>query len=371
LSDLLNSRRGDALKGGGDVGFRVRIAAAACLVASGLLAGGASASTAFADSPLIGEDSGGNHNSDEKPKSNPDEKKNTPGVGQQPGGTGSEQSGKVGSGTDDQTPKARDPKPGDETQGPDTGTESDRDNGNCSNGTDGCGGGNGNGDPPTTKPTTPPTKEEPPQPPDEPGECDDKNKDRCSPGWPWPWPWNLGQPPGPGGGGGGGHPEVPSGRPGVPPQMQLPPELMPPTTGPVGPTVVDVEPGVGIAAAQLPIAPITLPVIVAPATGLGGGGGSPGAPALPAAPRGVTAEPPAGRDPLPANVGSNVAVPAASYRIGYTEYLRAAGLSQVAALAVPGVAGMLVLTCAGGLFGYRQAKAGHAVHTSGTARFVN
>jgi len=70
-------------------------------------------------------------------------------------------------------------------------------------------------------------------------------------------------------------------------------------------------------------------------------------------------------------VGSNIAVPATSYRIGYTEYLRNAGLSQVAALAVPGVTGMLVLTCAGGLLGYRQAKSGHAVHTSGTARFVN
>jgi hypothetical protein len=154
------------------------------------------------------------------------------------------------------------------------------------------------------------------------------------------------------------------------PQMQLPPELMPPETEP-GPTVVDAEPGVGIAAAQLPIAPITLPVIVAPATGLGGGGGSPGAPTLPVTPRGVSAEPPAGREPLPANVGSNVAVPATSYRIGYTEYLRSAGLSQVAALAVPGLAGMLTLTGAGGLVGYRQAKAGHAVHTSGTARFVN
>jgi hypothetical protein len=154
------------------------------------------------------------------------------------------------------------------------------------------------------------------------------------------------------------------------PQMQLPPELMPPETEP-GPTVIDAEPGVGIAAAQLPIAPITLPVIVAPAIGLGGGGGSPGAPTLPLTPRGVTAELPAGREPLPANVGSNVAVPAASYRIGYTEYLRSAGLSQVAALAVPGLGGMLVLTGAGGLVGYRQAKAGRAVHTIGTARFVN
>jgi hypothetical protein len=84
----------------------------------------------------------------------------------------------------------------------------------------------------------------------------------------------------------------------------------------------------------------------------------------------VTAEPPAGREPLPANVGSNVAVPASSYRIGYPDYLRSAGLSQVAALAVPGIAGILVLTGAGGLVGYRQAKAGHAVHPS-IARFVN
>jgi hypothetical protein len=290
----------------------------------------------------------------------------------EPGGTGSEHSGDVGSGKAEQTGKEPgDPKPGDETQGAD-----DPGNGNCgnsgSNGNAGCGGGSGNSDP-DDPPTTIPTKEEPP-PPEEPGACDDKNKDHCSPGWPWwpwPWPWNPGEPPGPGGGGGGGTaPEVPSGRPHVLPQMQLPPELMPPETEP-GPTVVDAEPGVGIAAAQLPIAPITLPVIVAPATGLGGGGGSPGAPTLPVTPRGVSAEPPAGREPLPANVGSNVAVPATSYRIGYTEYLRSAGLSQVAALAVPGLAGMLTLTGAGGLVGYRQAKAGHAVHTSGTARFVN
>jgi hypothetical protein len=143
--------------------------------------------------------------------------------------------------------------------------------------------------------------------------------------------------------------------------MQLPPASEP--------SAIDVIPGVGAAAADLPIPPITLPVIVAPAAGLGGG--SAGLPALPAAPRGVSAEPPAGREPLPANVGSNVAVPASSYRVGYTDYLRNAGLSQVAALAVPGVTGMLVLTGAGGLVGYRQAKAGHAVHTTGTARFVN
>lgn len=171
--------------------------------------------------------------------------------------------------------------------------------------------------------------------------------------------------PGGGGGGGGGLPEVPSGRPEVP-EMQLPPAAEP--------SAIDVVPGVGAAAVELPIPPLTLPVIVAPPAGLGAGGGGAGAPAgpaLPAAPRGLNAEPPSGREPLPASVGSNVAVPAASYRVGYSEYLRSAGLPQVAALAVPGVAGMLVLTGAGGLVGYRQAKAGLAVHTSGTARFVN
>ncbi|MBP1818046.1 hypothetical protein [Mycobacterium sp. OAE908] len=162
------------------------------------------------------------------------------------------------------------------------------------------------------------------------------------------------------GGGGGGGAEAPSGRPQVP-AMQLPPASEP--------SAIDVVPGVGAAAVEVPIPPMTLPIIVAPAAGLGAG--SAGLPELPAAPRAVSAEPPAGREPLPANVGSNVAVPAASYRVGYADYLRNAGLSQVAALAVPGVTGMLVLTGAGGWVGYRQAKAGHAVHTNGTARFVN
>ena len=153
--------------------------------------------------------------------------------------------------------------------------------------------------------------------------------------------------------------------------MQLPPEA---------PTVVSAAPGLALAAGELPLAPITLPVIVAPipipvlAPGVGGGGGGPAGPAnpaLPPAPRAVAAEPPAARDTLPANVGSNAVVPAASYRVGYAEYLRTAGISQVAALAVPGLAGMLVLTGAGGLLGYRQAKAGHAMRAARTARFVN
>ena len=59
------------------------------------------------------------------------------------------------------------------------------------------------------------------------------------------------------------------------------------------------------------------------------------------------------------------------YRPGYPDYLRAAGLSEVAAVAVPGFAGILTITAAGGLLGYRQARAGHATTPSRAARFVH
>jgi hypothetical protein len=60
----------------------------------------------------------------------------------------------------------------------------------------------------------------------------------------------------------------------------------------------------------------------------------------------------------------------ASYRAGYGEYLRTAGVAQMAAVAVPGVMGILALTGAGGLLGYRQARAGRTVRAGGSARFV-
>lgn len=364
------------------MGSRVRIAAAACLVASWLFAAGAGATIAFAEPGHHHGDSGDNDsndsggttireglghdhdgsgqapNNDVTPsETRPGVNGTTPGVGPLPGGTGNEHSGNVGTG---KTPAEH--KPGDNK--PDERNQDDQDG-------DESGGG-------ATTPSTPPssTSTEQTPPPEEPGCDEDKNDDHCNPGlpgWPW-WPWErLGQPPGPGGGGGGGGGavELPSGRPQSPPQMQLPSE--PPASEPAEPGVVSPVPGVGISA-ELPLAPLTLPVIVAPSVGMGGGGAGPGGPntpTLPGTPRGVTAEPPAGREPLPANAGSNNPVLASSYRIGYGEYLRSAGLSQVAALAVPGVTGILVLTGAGGLVGYRQAKAGHAVRTGGTARFIN
>ena len=193
------------------------------------------------------------------------------------------------------------------------------------------------------------------------------------PGQPGPNP----QFPQSGGGGGGAIEQLPRYKPPSVPDMQLPGELQPAQPGVPGGTAA-LEAGAGVVAAAAPVGaavPIALPVIVAPPLGLGIGGGGGGAGAGPRtgpAPdvKSIFASPPAGRSSPPANVGSNAAVPNASYRIGYTEYLRTAGLPQVAALAVPGLVGIMVLTGAGGLVGYRQAKAGHAVRVGGSARFM-
>jgi hypothetical protein len=48
----------------------------------------------------------------------------------------------------------------------------------------------------------------------------------------------------------------------------------------------------------------------------------------------------------------------------------AASLAALAAAALPGVGGLLILNAAGARIGYRQAKFGFAVHTSGIARFA-
>jgi hypothetical protein len=384
---------GEALMGGSEVGSRVRIAAAACLVASGLMVGGVGGALAFAN-PVVELDG-----TDAKPTNDElgdqirdglgegdgeqtDPQKDPPGgaTGEKPDGhkpgestdgesnEGERRETKRGDNLGDEEPKE---EPGVEEPGEEKPEEEP--------------------DEETTAPSSPPPE---PPPPDEEElreenpNCNEKGDDDCGvprpPWWPWPLPWDPnppgpGEPPGPGGGGGGGGGgiEPPSGRPDVPPGMQVPPHV---GVEPDNPAVLSAAPGLGVAAAELPLAPIALPLIVVPpivvppvGLGPGAGAGPPAAPRVsaPEAPRVVPAQPPAGRQSPPATVGSDVAMPAASYRVGYTDYLRSAGMSQVVALAGPGVAGILVLTGAGGLVGYRQARAGHAVRTTGSARFVN
>jgi hypothetical protein len=331
------------------VGSRVHGAASACLITVGLFLCGLGGALALAEPSASPQIPRGAHSEDP--------------AGKGPKGDTHGSGTKASPDEDPDTATATD-KPG---KGANPG------NGNCGNGgsngnAQGCSGGTPETTPPspsTTKPptTTPPTTSDSTTPATSSPPKTTPSSETSTETSTSTTTTSVGLP-APGGGGGGGVPEAPAGGGALPPKVQLPPASEP--------SVIDSVPGVGAAAADLPVPPITLPVIVAPAAGLGAGGaGAPAGPALPGSPRGVSAEPPAGREPLPANAGSNAAIPQASYRVGYADYLRNAGLSQVAALAVPGVAGMLILTGAGGLVGYRQAKAGHAVHTSGTARFMN
>lgn len=152
------------------------------------------------------------------------------------------------------------------------------------------------------------------------------------------------------------------------------PRIPPPLDEPVVPDVVDTVPGVGLPLNSHVGAPVNVPVLpVAPAV----------AAPRPAPPAGAAPRPeapparPAPRYPLPARAPDPVAglinspVTAPASRVGYPDYLRAAGLSQIAVIALPGLIGIMVLTGAGGLVGYRQAKAGRVIAVRGAARFMN
>lgn len=182
----------------------------------------------------------------------------------------------------------------------------------------------------------------------------------------------LGAPP-PGSSSGGRHHQ----RTGPPVNVPSPP--LQPQPGPAEPNVVDATagptevPGLG---AEVPV--LTAPLVVPPPLPLIGAGAAAGARAGPAGAEPGT--PPAGappargpvpsREPFAINFRDTLSPPA-SIRVGYNEFLRTAGVTQMAALAGPGVTGILLLTASGGFIGYRQAKAGHTVRTEGIARFLH
>lgn len=205
--------------------------------------------------------------------------------------------------------------------------------------------------------------------------CEDGGKD-CGPGWP-PLgdPEPPGVPPPPQSHGGVSDRPVVAPRPGgIGGPGVGTPQTRPPVELPFDPDVLDVVPGAGLPATGAG-APITLPVlpVVAPA-GAGPGVGAPRAveaPQAPAAPPRVAAESPPARPAEPVENFLGGSPPPAPIRVGYGETLRTAGTSQLAALALPGVAGIVILTAAGGVVGYRQAKAGQTVRARGTARFMN
>ncbi|WP_235716426.1 hypothetical protein [Mycolicibacterium goodii] len=117
-----------------------------------------------------------------------------------------------------------------------------------------------------------------------------------------------------------------------------------------------------------------MPVVVAPVI----------VPPAPAAPPGRGEGDPGGAQPhrptptlkfqtpatgQPQAAGLDAGAPPASFRTGYTDYLRTAEVIDIVAVAVPGTVGLLGLTGLGGLVGYRQAKAGVMVRTN-ASRFM-
>lgn len=327
------------------MGSRARTAAAACLVAGGVWAGATGAPTALAD-PADSADVTGSGVADRRTDHRTDAPSRATG---KHGRTDTETDSEIDAGTDavpadEAAPVASEPRDG-ESAGEDT-----------------------------TGQSAMAAAREDPSPPS----CEGGRKE-CGPGWPWPWPWPWPDDPDPPGGpnpsGGGSSSDRPVGVPrpvGPPSPGAGAPVVRPPEDLPFDPDVIDTVPGVGLPAAG-EAAPISVPVLTIPVpAGTGGAAVSAGPVAgIPAAPRQGPGEPPPARRPPPlpeAAPGPRVAPPG---RIGYGETLRSAGTSQLAALALPGVVGILVLTALGGLIGYRQARAGQTMRAHGTARFMN
>jgi hypothetical protein len=411
----------DAVKGGDDVVPRARIAAAACLMASGLLMAGTGASLALADPESVG--------------ASPaiDDPAATSGVpvpggllpGTAPASGESKPTAQVGdgrngiptgatTGTASHTPT--DPVPT-------VVTESSSKLGEQESGAAAQTGTAAPSEQPsgtTTRVSVDPTvtaavvdSSLAQIPPVQKGKEEVQEPTPKNPELGWPWSWWTWFPPqvSPGDGGGGDVQTQASGQPPVPPLMlptipTIPREIVPQLPGISFDPLIDAVngfvtgvngavTGLATAASQLPFTQITLPVIVIPggdpATGAGSGrgaGGAPGPgivprPGIPAAPKPPvithggsptpTPTPPQSgqQKQSPPAFSADNQLPAPSYRMGYMEYLRAAGIGQVAAVAVPGFTGILILTGAGGLIGYRQARAGRSVRSGNTARFTS
>jgi hypothetical protein len=71
-----------------------------------------------------------------------------------------------------------------------------------------------------------------------------------------------------------------------------------------------------------------------------------------------------------APVGTVKAMSGQAPRQGYTDYLRRPALPQLAGAALPGVAGILLMTVGGGVIGYRQASAGRMIRAGGASRYL-
>jgi hypothetical protein len=86
-------------------------------------------------------------------------------------------------------------------------------------------------------------------------------------------------------------------------------------------------------------------------------------------PPSLTPPPRTDRQPAPVGELGPQGIPV-TFRAGYADYLRAATVGELAAVALPGTAGILVLTALGGLVGFRQARAAQVLPSANIANVV-
>jgi len=178
----------------------------------------------------------------------------------------------------------------------------------------------------------------------------------------------------PGGGGGGG--DVPSSA-GTSRPSNLPPvptapgsrEIViraestapaPAAPAPAGPVPAPVV------APPVVVPPIVVPPMVPPAPAIGPVVTPPPPEVHPPS---LTPPPRTDRQPAPVGELGPQGIPV-TFRVGYPDYLRAATVGELAAVALPGAAGIFVITALGGLVGFRQARAALALPPANIANVV-
>lgn len=117
------------------------------------------------------------------------------------------------------------------------------------------------------------------------------------------------------------------------------------------------------------VPPVVVPPMMPPAPAIG----PVMTPPLPEVhPPSLTPAPRTDRQPAPVGEFGPEGIPV-TFRTGYADYLRAATAAELAAAALPGTAGIFVITALGGLVGFRQARAAQALppaNIANVARFL-
>lgn len=157
-------------------------------------------------------------------------------------------------------------------------------------------------------------------------------------------------------------------------------EVAPPVADSGGGGVDAVSTGVAaeppVLRAPLVIAPIPIPLprVVAPVAPLEASAGVPPPPTAGVDAVAVGANAPVIRGSLPPTVEPPAVTPTPTNgkatRFGYARYLRTPTAGELAAVALPGVAGLMFLTFSGGCIGYRQANSVRFLRTQDADRFL-